>query len=1761
MGLASVVVFCTTYALILPAITMEEAYCGITEHVHTEDCYSQADTVEEKQLVCTIDPADFHEHTADCYDEEGNLICGQEEKPQHVHTDACYEMVEVPSDTKILTCGMEEHTHTKACFADSAVDVETPQIWEQTMADAPLTGEWRNDLLAVAQTQLGYQESQNNYIVMADGETTRGYTRYGAWDGNPYEEWCASFVSFCLHYADVPEEKFPQDNNCSTWIETLKEEEFDLYIPAREEAEDGSETVYTPTAGDLVFFTWNQNDSADHIGIVSEVIPAEGEESAKIITIEGNKSDEVAYHTYTLDSAEILGYGILPEQDLVCGKKGHVHTESCSDADGNLTCEQEEHIHTAICDAEQEEQIAEEGLTELMYAGPDYTVRVTYGEDAGLPDNTELQVREIEKGSAEYETYLAQTEETLEEESAGKVRFARFFDIEFTADGVKVEPKAAVSVSITYDEEVDLSDPGNSQVIHFSENGPELLDASAKKLQDSGTRFTHTQDSFSVVGDLVTVSAEYNPTDIGPERLPVDYYVCIDGEWTCVGSTKTGWYGDYTANNWTNDNRDYITVAQAESVLGAYGFNVAAENPARNVAYQQKNIDVKLYSDTDKVTIDGQQVIPLARNAYHAGYNLYYLPSNTEVKKSISSADTLKAGNEFFTVKVYGNQQNLIHKEVVRSGSTFSYTAEEGMTENWRVSSFNGDTNIVSGNVISIDAVLSATVIEPYTGTDTPVSHSVTFKAMVDGTWTEVGSLPYYFTGEVNGQTRSYITSEMAAQFFGAFGYTSSEDPGYHFGYSYNDIYSMFYANGSTRTNFCMDVNEGKVQDAQVVQLWTSNNSNAQKFRVRDAENGYSFITPIGNSSYYVNVYGYTTGDPSSVQLKLSTATNANSQWKVDTGSDGRTTFWSAIAPTDQVIDLNNANMTNGGRLQIWHSTGGARYWYMVQQYLISNNIVTEATGNGTYKIGLTEESNGDIVCYYLPAATASGVTDQSEGSLSAQNNFWSVRVKDEKHLVYGSDMDLEQMVQYVKEGGNASVTVQDWNGVLWSCVGKNGTSPDYDVVQNIGYKTYSIRNITQPVEISATKADPAFTVQYYGYIPRYATSGDTSLKVIDTSGKVLPTNGGTMETRNLYLEKTGENTELGENAGNQVPRYRVKTVTELTKLYSNEAFNYETSPGLSYFNKLKDNTNYTLSQIWILKDGKNPSSKSSGDWNIYTYSSDMDFTNEADKANEKTILIQEGDVIRLVTNSSTGDYYNGNTFYDYNISSGQNSDGRWITKATGDNSINSKANYSNSLNGKRNWDSNADILAFGNANCGTGMSGYWFDGGPLNKYNGTVTKTLSDGTVQTVYTGRNKAYGGATFGIASSLNTDGTIRYNEWITAPKLFNDGDARGKQTYAGSSLMFSRVGDTYTLSSATLKNSNGQSNTLGNLEYFFNPSPYDGKMYTSIFTNNFWPMDQAAGRTDGLWGEYNNRGTFQGYVENNNHSWTDYPGEFPPSDDGRAHNWFFGMNFALNFNLTADYEGPLEYYFFGDDDLWVFLDNKYLICDIGGVHSSVGEYVNLRDYLPVGSSGQHTLSFFYTERGASGSTCYMSFTLPSVSASTTERDTGKLQVKKELNYTGNIDFSQYVYQFQVDLLTEENGSALNQTFSYTVSDDNPDTKDTYGTIKSGGLISLHPNETLTIGGLPAGTYYRVTEQEESRAGYETKVNNEAGYIASGKIQASEISPAEFVNTVHFELPETGGPGTDMYIIGGLLLIAAGILLIYNQKKRRKEDQNLS
>ena len=375
--LAAAVVFCTTYALILPAITLEKQ-CEIPEHTHTEACYTsvQGDLIctqstepqhthteecyqETQDLVCGMSESTGHTHGAECYDGEGNLICGQEESEGHVHGEACYGVsrqlicgqTEEPAHqhtdacyswNQVLTCGMEEHTHSEACtatepeeavfcgkeshthgescrdeqgeltctleehthslgcYADPTADVETAEIWEQTFGDVTLTGDWRLDALAIARSQLGYAESTRNYAVAEDGQTPMGYTRYGAWKGDPYGDWNALFAAFCLHYGGA--ENIPTDKDCGSWAAALA----DAFLPAQS---------HEAAPGELVFFDRDGDGTADWVAIVAEVTAGEEGAPSGITVIAGDADGAVQQRSYALEDPTILGYyGSLPEQ-------------------------------------------------------------------------------------------------------------------------------------------------------------------------------------------------------------------------------------------------------------------------------------------------------------------------------------------------------------------------------------------------------------------------------------------------------------------------------------------------------------------------------------------------------------------------------------------------------------------------------------------------------------------------------------------------------------------------------------------------------------------------------------------------------------------------------------------------------------------------------------------------------------------------------------------------------------------------------------------------------------------------------------------------------------------------------------------------------------------------------------------------------------------------------------------------------------------------------------------------------------------------------------------------------------------------------------------------------------------------------------------------------------------------------------------------------------------------------------------------------
>lgn len=157
---------------------------------------------------------------------------------------------------------------------------------------------------------------------------------------------------------------------------------------------------------------------------------------------------------------------------------------------------------------------------------------------------------------------------------------------------------------------------------------------------------------------------------------------------------------------------------------------------------------------------------------------------------------------------------------------------------------------------------------------------------------------------------------------------------------------------------------------------------------------------------------------------------------------------------------------------------------------------------------------------------------------------------------------------------------------------------------------------------------------------------------------------------------------------------------------------------------------------------------------------------------------------------------------------------------------------------------------------------------------------------------------------------------------------------RRVYKDYTLVFDRHGDTYTLSGVE----------------------DGGKNWVTGAGNNFYPLDKV----------------LPSYEE---------------SERGNNHNNYFGMRYDVTFKI-GDYVGPLNYKFTGDDDLWVVLDGKKIVIDLGGIHSAATGNVDLWNYIGQAANlteaqkqQTHTLTILYMERGAGASNCEMKFTLPS------------------------------------------------------------------------------------------------------------------------------------------------------------------------------------
>lgn len=376
--LAAVVVFCTTYALILPAITMEKQ-CPIPEHTHTQACYTQVTNLEKKVPICTKESLNLHRHTDACY-ADGELVCGYadfvvhehdescydadgklwcplpeikahthsgscwttpETQPVHVHTDACYQW-----EQGALICGETEregHTHGDSCYlVDSALTCQTPETPGHQHDDSCY-----ETTLVCGRSEGDGAHTHSDGCYDAEGNLVCGQAESS---GHVHGDGCWQKTLVCGIEAGAG--GHTHSEGCYTVTKTLTCE-----IP-EDPGHQHTADCYEKIRGELICTESTETEAVEpELTCEKEEIilhqhgPGCYDENGALIC----GQMQILEHRHTDACFETLQEPVDTET-LTCGKEAgegaHTHGEECYNENGELTCELEEsegHVHTALC--------------------------------------------------------------------------------------------------------------------------------------------------------------------------------------------------------------------------------------------------------------------------------------------------------------------------------------------------------------------------------------------------------------------------------------------------------------------------------------------------------------------------------------------------------------------------------------------------------------------------------------------------------------------------------------------------------------------------------------------------------------------------------------------------------------------------------------------------------------------------------------------------------------------------------------------------------------------------------------------------------------------------------------------------------------------------------------------------------------------------------------------------------------------------------------------------------------------------------------------------------------------------------------------------------------------------------------------------------------------------------------------------------------------------------------------------------------------
>ena len=209
--------------------------------------------------------------------------------------------VEVPYNYYILNV-----TLTSKPISSVALELLTPdqlemyQVYRQTLGNKPLifgggsADTSDSESLAGVEFVNGTRPGNQAVVDIAKSQVGNvGGQPYWSWYGfNSRVEWCACFVSWCYGQMGLSEPRFAAcQSQGIPWFQS--------------HGQWGGRDYANIAPGDAIFFDWDLDGSADHVGIVV------GTDGSRVYTVEGNSGDACKIKSYSLTYECIKGYGLM----------------------------------------------------------------------------------------------------------------------------------------------------------------------------------------------------------------------------------------------------------------------------------------------------------------------------------------------------------------------------------------------------------------------------------------------------------------------------------------------------------------------------------------------------------------------------------------------------------------------------------------------------------------------------------------------------------------------------------------------------------------------------------------------------------------------------------------------------------------------------------------------------------------------------------------------------------------------------------------------------------------------------------------------------------------------------------------------------------------------------------------------------------------------------------------------------------------------------------------------------------------------------------------------------------------------------------------------------------------------------------------------------------------------------------------------------------------------------------------------------------